>query len=142
MICHLKEHEFVYGKLESVAPGIRRLTARNPSAFTFHGTGTYVIGQGQVAVIDPGPLDADHIQALVEGLSAETVTHILVTHCHLDHSPAARELKSYTGALTYGFGPHGEMTKGVAEPVEEGADLDFVPDVRCAHGDVINGLGW
>ena len=130
MICHLKEHEFVYGKLESVAPGIRQLTARNPSAFTFHGTGTYVIGQGQVAVIDPGPLDADHIQALVEGLSAETVTHILVTHCHLDHSPAARELKSHTGALTYGFGPHGEMTKGESEPVEEGADLDFVPDVR------------
>lgn len=142
IICHLKKHEFVYGKLESVAPGIRRLTARNPSVFTFHGTGTYVIGQGQVAVIDPGPLDSDHIQALIEGLSAETVTHILVTHCHLDHSPAARELKSHTGALTYGFGPHGQMTKGESESVEEGADLDFVPDVRCAHGDVINGLGW
>ena len=100
IIHHLKEHEFVYGKLENVAPGIRRLTARNPSAFTFHGTGTYIIGQGQVAVIDPGPLDSDHIQTLLEGLSRETVTHILVTHCHLDHSPAARELKAHTGALT------------------------------------------
>ena len=112
IICHLKEHEFVYGKLESVAPGIRRLTARNPSVFTFHGTGTYGIGQGQVAVIDPGPRDSEQMQAVIEGLGAETVTDRWVADCHLDGSPAGRGLKAHTGALTYGFGPHGRLSKG------------------------------
>jgi glyoxylase-like metal-dependent hydrolase (beta-lactamase superfamily II) len=101
-----RELSFQYGRLEPVAPGVRRIVARNPSPFTFRGTGTYVIGSGEVAVIDPGPDLAEHIDALLTGLSSEHVTHILITHTHRDHSPAAAALKAATGAATWGFGPH------------------------------------
>src|SRR5580700_163447 len=88
-----REFSFEYGRLEPVAPGVRRIVARNPSPFTFRGTGTYVVGQGEVAVIDPGPDLADHVEALLAGLAGEQVTHILITHTHRDHSPAARALQ-------------------------------------------------
>src|SRR5215470_1290290 len=96
-----------YGELVEVAPNIRRLLAKNPSPFTFKGTGVFVVGRGRIAVIDPGPDDPKHIEALRHALRRETVTHILITHTHRDHSPAAKFLKRWTGAKTYGFGPHG-----------------------------------
>src|ERR1041384_5350171 len=95
------------GEAREVSPLIRRLVAPNPSAFTYHGTGTYIVGRGKVAVIDPGPLIDEHVQALKDALTGETVTHILVTHTHSDHSPAAAPLHAATGAPTYAFGPHG-----------------------------------
>src|SRR5262252_4522099 len=101
-----REFSFEYGRLETVAPMIRRLVARNPSPFTFRGTGTYVVGQGEVAVIDPGPDLPEHVEALLAGLVGERVTHILITHTHRDHSPAAAALKAVTGAATRGYGPH------------------------------------
>jgi glyoxylase-like metal-dependent hydrolase (beta-lactamase superfamily II) len=136
-----RDFSFEYGRLEPVAPGIRRIVARNPSAFTFKGTGTYVIGQGEVAVIDPGPDLAEHVDALLAGLAGEHVTHILVTHTHRDHSPAAQALKEATGAPTWGFGPHAGGKRGEAA-VEEGGDWDFVPDVVVHDGDAIAGHGW
>jgi glyoxylase-like metal-dependent hydrolase (beta-lactamase superfamily II) len=136
-----REFAFQYGRLEPVAPLIRRIVARNPGPFTFRGTGTYVVGRGEVAVIDPGPDLAEHVAALLAGLGDERVTHILITHTHRDHSPAARALKAATGAPTYGFGPHAGGKRG--EPgVEEGGDWDFVPDVRLADGDRVDGNGW
>jgi glyoxylase-like metal-dependent hydrolase (beta-lactamase superfamily II) len=124
-----------------VAPGIRRIVARNPSPFTFRGTGTYVVGDGEVAVIDPGPDIGEHVAALLAGLSGEQVTHILITHTHRDHSPAAAALKAATGAPTYGFGPHAGGKRG--DPaVEEGGDWDFMPDVTAHDGDAITGSGW
>jgi len=90
-----------------VSPLIRRLLASNPGPFTFKGTGVTIIGKGKVAVIDPGPDDPEHLAALRAALEGETVTHILITHTHRDHSPAAKPLKAWTGARTYGFGPHG-----------------------------------
>src|ERR1700758_1299439 len=84
-----REFSFEYGRLEPVTPLIRRIVARNPSPFRFRGTGTYVIGRGEVAVIDPGPDLAEHVEALLAGLSGEQVTHILITHTHRAHSPAA-----------------------------------------------------
>src|SRR5580704_8209545 len=107
-----REFSFEYGRLEPVAPMIRRIVARNPSPFTFRGTGTYVVGRGEVAVIDPGPDLADHVEALLAGLAGEQVTHILITHTHRDHSPAARALQAATGAPTYGFGPHAGGKRG------------------------------
>ena len=101
-----REFSFEYGRLEPVAPMIRRIVARNPSAFTFRGTGTYVVGHGEVAVIDPGPDLADHVEALLTGLAGEQVTQIRITHTHRYHSPAARALQAATGAPTVGFGPH------------------------------------
>ena len=98
-----------YGRLEPVSPLIRRIVAHNPGPFTFFGTGTYVVGHGKVAVIDPGPDLPEHVAALLAGLAGETVSHILITHTHLDHSPAAAALQAATGAPTHGFGPHGRM---------------------------------
>jgi glyoxylase-like metal-dependent hydrolase (beta-lactamase superfamily II) len=136
-----RDFAFEYGRLESVAPGIRRIVADNPGPFTFRGTGTYVVGEGEVAVIDPGPDLAEHVDALLAGLSSERVTHILVTHTHRDHSPAAAAVKAATGAPTYGFGPHAGGKRGEAG-VEEGGDWDFVPDITVADGDEIVGPGW
>ena len=143
-------HAFEYAQLEEVGPLIRRITARNPSGFTFHGTGTYVIGKGRVAVIDPGPMIEEHIEALKTQLKDETITHLLITHTHLDHSPAAAPLKAYWQAPTLGYGPHGSgrssgRNAGNLEadsPVEEGSDMDFVPDIILQHGDLIHGDGW
>lgn len=127
-----------YGRLESLTPLIRRIVANNPGPFTFLGTGTYVVGRGEVAVIDPGPELPEHVEALLEQLGEERVTHILVTHTHRDHSPAARLLQAATGAPTYGFGPHA----GGDHEVEAGADVDFVPDKVIGEGSLLEGPGW
>jgi glyoxylase-like metal-dependent hydrolase (beta-lactamase superfamily II) len=136
-----RDFAYDYGKLEPVAPGIRRIIARNPGPFTFRGTGTYVVGEGQVAVIDPGPDLPEHVEALLMDLAGEEVTHILVTHTHRDHSPAAAAVKEATGAPTYGFGPHAGGRRGEAG-VEEGGDWDFTPDIVVKDGDEIVGNGW
>jgi glyoxylase-like metal-dependent hydrolase (beta-lactamase superfamily II) len=135
-----RDFEVPYGVLEDVAPGIRRITANNPSPFTFRGTGTYVIGEGNVAVIDPGPDLPDHVDALLNALKGETVTHILVTHTHTDHSPAAKAVKAATGAPTYGFGPHGGGKAGPG--ADAGGDMAFVPDEVVRDGTLIDGDGW
>lgn len=140
-IPYRRDITFEYGRLEKLAPGLRRIVARNPGPFTFRGTGTYVVGEGKVAVIDPGPLDEAHIAALTKSLDGETVTHILVTHTHNDHSPAAAPFKQAVSAQTYGFGPHAGGKRGEIGP-EAGGDWDFAPDVVVADGDVIEGDGW
>jgi len=131
-----------YGVIEEVAPNLRRVVATNKSPFTYTGTGTYIVGRGKVAVIDPGPLIDEHVKALIEGLTGEEVTHQLVTHTHNDHSPATRPLKEATGALTYGYGPHGSGRFEQGITVEAGGDRDFFPDVEVRDGDVIEGDGW
>ena len=145
-IAFRREVQFEYGIAADVTPLIRRVVARNPSPFTFHGTGTYVVGHGQVAVIDPGPDLAEHVDALLKALRGETITHIVVTHTHLDHSPAAEAVKRATGARSYGFGPHGsgraEDRSGVGGVTEEGGDHAFVPDVVVRDGDTIAGPDW
>ena len=135
------EHNFEYAKLEKLTPLIRRVTARNPSGFTFHGTGTYIIGRKDVAIIDPGPLLEEHIQALKRLLSGENITHILITHTHMDHSPAAAPLKDFWGVKTFGFGPHGGGI-GNSQNTEAGGDKDFAPDVVCKDGTIISADDW
>ena len=137
-----RTYDSVYGKPVEISPLIRRVLARNPNAFTFHGTGTYIVGRGRVAVIDPGPLIDEHVTALQAALAGETITHILITHTHSDHSPAAAPLKAATGAKTYGFGPHGAGKRDEGIDVEEGGDMDFRPDVVVRDGDTIEGDGW
>jgi len=95
-----------YGRVEQVSPLIRRVIAENPSKFTYRGTGTYIVGHGDVAVIDPGPLLDSHRAALTVALAGERVRAILVTHCHADHSPLAAWLREETGAPTIAYGPH------------------------------------
>lgn len=135
-----RDMTFEYGAVAEISPLVRRVIARNPSPFSFHGTGTYIIGHGKVAVVDPGPLDDAHLDALLQALRHETVSHILVTHTHIDHSPAAAGLKAATGAPIYAFGNHPPPPPG--QIPEQGGDRDFVHDVRVADGDVISGQGW
>ena len=127
-----------YGTVRAVTPLVRRVVARNPSPYTFKGTGTYLIGRDEIAVIDPGPLDDDHLAALLRALDGATVSHILVTHTHIDHSPLAAALKAATGAPVLAFGPH--PAHGSAG--ELGGDQGFVPDRRLADGEVLTGRGW
>ncbi len=136
----VKQLDFTYGQAAWLTPLVRRVVAKNPSAFTFHGTGTYIIGQGKVAVIDPGPDDPAHIQALLDSIKGETISHILITHTHRDHSPGAALLKKHTDAKTYGFGPHPVSLGGGM--VEEGGDHEYSPDVILKDNDVIKGEGW
>jgi glyoxylase-like metal-dependent hydrolase (beta-lactamase superfamily II) len=137
-----KDVKFVHGQCDRLSPLIRRVVAPNENAFSFRGTGTYIVGNGEVAVIDPGPLIGSHVQAILEAVKGERVTHILITHTHNDHSPAAAPLKAATGAPTYAYGPHGSGHDDDGVKVEEGGDMDFRPDVTLREGDTIAHQGW
>jgi glyoxylase-like metal-dependent hydrolase (beta-lactamase superfamily II) len=133
------------GVIDHVAPGVRRMLVDNPGPFTFKGTLSYIIGRGRVAIIDPGPIDVRHTAALLDAVRGETVTHIIITHTHRDHSPGAAPLKEMTGALTVGEGPHRSsrpLLIGETARLDAGGDTDFVPDHRVADGDAIVGDGW
>ncbi|MCU0887225.1 MAG: MBL fold metallo-hydrolase [Rubritepida sp.] len=135
----LREDALAPGAVERVAPGVRRVLCNNPGPFTWRGTNSWIIGGGgSVAVLDPGPEDAGHLAALLAATEGERITHILVSHTHRDHSPGAAALQAATGAPTYGFGPH--LTP--REQGGEGGDHGFLPDVRVADGEAIEGDGW
>ncbi len=129
-----------YGHLMQRTPLVRRLLAHNPSAFTFTGTGTFVVGRGTVAVIDPGPADPAHIAALVDALKHETVSHIVVTHTHNDHSPAAPALQAATGAKIVGCVPLVLSDDGPR--ADAGFDPTYAPDRVLEDGESIAGPGW
>jgi len=143
-IPYVKELQFEYGQPAVAAPNVRRVVAKNPSPFTYAGSGTYLIGQGKVAVIDPGPALPEHVDALLAALShaGEEVAQILVTHTHLDHSGAAPLLAAKTGAPTYGFGPHAQGKHQPEDKVEAGADWEFRPERELREGDVVEGPGY
>ena len=138
-IPYIREIEFEYGVVEQVSPLIRRVIANNPGPFTYVGTGVYIIGHGEVAVIDPGPENADHFEALKKALEGETVTHVLVTHGHSDHSPLATPLAEWAGCKTYAKNCGVPTAKGELGSAD---DLGFMPDVKVGDGDVISGPGW
>lgn len=133
------------GEIAEIAPGVRRILADNPSPFTFKGTNTYIIGKGSVAILDPGPADPRHIEAILSGLAGETIAQIIVTHTHRDHSPAAAAISDATGAKTYGEGPHRAarpLHLGETPPLDSGGDENFMPDHRLRDGEVIEGKGY
>ncbi len=160
-----RDFEPEYGAVSELSPLIRRVVAPNPNPFTFKGTGVYLVGRGEVAVIDPGPTLDEHLDAVMAALGPdERITKILVTHTHTDHTAGVAKLKDRTGAATHGFGPHGPVPEH--DPLEsitfdeyftaeekatiekqwadmpeelkrEGPDTEFVPDVVVADGDVI-----
>jgi glyoxylase-like metal-dependent hydrolase (beta-lactamase superfamily II) len=130
------------GALVPLSPLVSRLLAPNPGPFTFKGTGVHIVGAGrQVAVIDPGPALPGHIAALKQALGTHQVSHILVTHTHRDHSPAAAALKAWSGAQIYGV-TSPAATARAEGMVDEAHDHDFATDVIVSDGMLIGGEGF
>jgi glyoxylase-like metal-dependent hydrolase (beta-lactamase superfamily II) len=133
------------GEMLQISPLVRRLVAPNPGPFTFTGTCTYVVGAGEVTVIDPGPDVPAHMDTLLKGLSGERITKILVTHTHRDHSPAARTLKQATGAEIWGCAPHfsaRELALGETNKLDAANDSDHDPDRVLSDGEFLTGPGY
>lgn len=138
------EMNFDYGVASEVAPGVRRIVANNPGPFTYKGTNTYIVGHGDVAVIDPGPDDGAHLKALSEALRGERITQILITHTHRDHTEAVVPLKDHSGAPVLAFGKTGKE-RGARTTSPSGkafVDLDLAPDEVLKDGDTIKGGDW
>ncbi|MBX4865371.1 MBL fold metallo-hydrolase [Rhizobium bangladeshense] len=137
--------EPAYGRAVPVAPDVLRITAENPGPFTFFGTNSYLVGSSSLGVIDPGPEDEAHYQALMAAIGGREVTHIFISHTHRDHSPLARRLQAATGAVTVGQGPHRparRLREGEVNPFAESSDMEFVPDIALGDGETITGDGW
>jgi len=137
--------DFAYGVARELAPGVMRLVANNPGPFTFKGTNTYLVGRGDdLVLIDPGPEDAAHRDAILATIGRRRLRHILITHTHRDHVDGLPALIDATGASTAGFGRRAKQP-GVRRTSASGGeyvDLDFVPDVRLDQGDRLAGDGW
>lgn len=141
----------VIGEAEALAPGLRRIVAPNPSPMTFRGTNTYLLGERDLAVIDPGPDSDAHLAAILDAVGpGARISHILVTHSHVDHSPLAARLAHETGAPVWAMGDH---LAGRSEPMRalaarglvgggEGVDTGFAPHETLADGDTLRGAGW
>jgi len=133
----------VAGELRRVTTGIRRLIAPNASPFTFTGTCSYIVGEGDVAIIDPGPADDNHISALLDAVRGERVGHIVVTHTHRDHSPAAAAIKAATGAPIVGAAAYAPTRADeAAGRLDASHDRDYAPDHALADGETISGPGY
>ncbi|MDF3384257.1 MULTISPECIES: MBL fold metallo-hydrolase [Sulfitobacter] len=139
------------GIAETLEPELRRIVAPNPSPMTYRGTNTYLLGETDVAVIDPGPDSSAHLEAILAAIQpGQRISHIIVTHTHLDHSPLARPLAARTGAEVWAFGEatagRSAVMQGLAEAGlmggGEGVDHGFRPDHALADGDVLKGDGW
>ncbi len=139
MIPFVREHDPAYGQCVEVSSLVRRVTARNPGPFTYLGTGTYIVGHGEVAVIDPGPWDENHLRALLAAVADDTVTHVLVTHSHADHAPLAHPFAKAVGAPVVAATPPLHLASA---GLDEGDDADFVPDVVIRGGERFSGPGW
>lgn len=137
--------EPAHGSAVSAAAGILRVTAPNPSPFTFHGTNSYIIGHDTLAVIDPGPEDERHLRTLLDTIAGRPVSHIFVSHTHRDHSPLAARLKAETGAIIVAEGPHRaarELAIGEINALDESNDTEFRPDKLLPDGGTVDGDGW
>ncbi|MGE4373662.1 MAG: MBL fold metallo-hydrolase [Xanthobacter sp.] len=140
-----REFDAPAGRVEQITPLVRRIVAPNPSPFTFTGTCSYIIGHRRVAILDPGPDLPEHVEALLHAVKGEEVSHIIATHTHRDHSPAAAPLQAATGARTVGSGPHiaaRPLHIGEVNRLDASVDTEFDPDLRLQHGDTITGPGW
>jgi glyoxylase-like metal-dependent hydrolase (beta-lactamase superfamily II) len=139
-----KTMEFEYGVAAELAPGVRRLVAGNPGPFTFKGTNTYLVGTDDLALIDPGPDDDAHIEAILRAAGGRPITHVLITHTHRDHTDGLAKVLRATGAATCGYG-RTAPTPGDVRASPSGAefvDQDFRPDIVMRAGYRVSGPGW
>ncbi len=139
------------GQAVTLSAGLRRVLAPNPSPMTYRGTNTYLVGERDIAVIDPGPLNDAHLTAILGALdTGQRISHILVTHTHLDHSPLAAPLSQKTGAPILAFGGPDAgrsevMTRLALDGLSgggEGIDKEFRPDTELSDGEFIHGDDW
>ena len=139
------------GTAITLEPGLRRIVADNPSPMTYRGTNTYLLGTTDIAVIDPGPASDAHLNAILKAIRpTQRISHIIVTHTHLDHSPLARQLSTLTGAPVFGFGNatagRSSVMKQLTLDAElgggEGIDTSFCPDRHLSDGDTVSGDTW
>ena len=137
----VREMWFRYGRAEVMSPLVRRVVAQNPGPFTMTGTAAYLVGRGEVAVIDPGPDDDAQFEAILAATARERITHIFVTHAHLDHSALARRLAAATGARVYA-GRRAAWGVHQLHRVDAGDDIAFLPDTVLADGQLFGGPGW
>lgn len=138
----VRNFEFEYGRCDQLSPLTQRVIADNPGPFTYTGTGVYIIGGESVAVIDPGPNTENHRAALWKALEGRKVSHVLVTHHHMDHSPLAKPLAAAHGCEVHGYGLQMREPEGGEVRLEAGDDLTFRPDVELRDHDIIKGDGW
>ena len=131
-----------FGTAVELSPLVRRTTCNNPGPFTFKGTNSFIVGHGTVAIIDPGPDDDEHLAALLSAVRGETVSHIVITHTHMDHSPLAAKLRAATGAKTYGARAAGAAPATSGLRLDASIDHDFSPDVTLIDSDILAGKGW
>jgi glyoxylase-like metal-dependent hydrolase (beta-lactamase superfamily II) len=136
----VSELDFEYEQVAQVSPLIQRVIANNPGAFTYFGTGVYIIGGQECAVIDPGPHTETHFDALKKALEGRTVKYVLVTHSHMDHSPLSHPLAEWAGCQVYAGGPAIPTESDVR--MEAGDDLSFRPDINIVDGQTFSGDGW
>ncbi|NIZ63001.1 MBL fold metallo-hydrolase [Sedimentitalea sp. CY04] len=141
----------ITGTAYELESGLRRIVAGNPSPMTYRGTNTYLLGETSIAVIDPGPTLPNHLDAILAAIGpGQHISHIIVTHSHLDHSPLAAPLSQRTGAPVYAFG---DATAGRSKIMAdlaaaglvgggEGIDAEFRPDILVKDGSIITGEGW
>jgi glyoxylase-like metal-dependent hydrolase (beta-lactamase superfamily II) len=139
----IKDFTFDYGVAEQLSPLIVRVIADNPGPFTYTGTGVYIVGAGDsVCVIDPGPTTPNHVAAIDKALEGKSVSHVLVTHHHIDHSPLAAPLAAKHGCKVYGYGTQPVAPQGGEIRLEAGDDLSFKPDVEIRDGHRFEGPDW
>lgn len=134
-----------YGEVIQLLHNVRRITCNNPGPFTWMGTNTYILGEKEVAILDPGPMDEEHIANLIAACNGETISKILISHTHADHSPGARLLQEKTGAPIYAEGGHRParpLHLGEINPLDASADTSLEIDVYVKDGDLIKGNGW
>ena len=140
-----RRFEPAHGEAVPVSDMVLRLTVNNPGPFTFHGTNSYIVGRDTLAVIDPGPEDEAHLQALLTAIGGRPVSHIFVSHTHADHSPLAAKLKQETGATVVAEGPHRAARPlhiGEINPLDASSDTAFSPDRKLYDGEVVEAGEW
>ena len=146
MIPYVRQFDFDYGRCDQVSPLIQRVICANPGPFTFTGTATFIVGRAEagskVAVIDPGPVDDAHLEALIAALDGRTVSHILVTHRHRDHAPLSGPLAERLGHPPIYATASSRTPTYVSGALDEDEDQDFAPDQVLSDGQIIKGDGW
>ena len=139
----VRDFTFDYGVPDRLSPLVTRVIANNPGPFTYTGTGVFIVGgSDSVCVIDPGPTTPEHVAAIDTALEGKTVSHVLVTHHHIDHSPLAAPLAEKHGCKVYGYGTQPVPPQGGEIRLEAGDDLSFKPDVEIRDGHMFEGPDW